>query len=181
MPCFQNIGYSDITGNVYRKLCPLFAHERETGITYVLASRIFAGASQWYEQFYQSPYLLFQLANTLTNWYYQLFNPRKNVTIQMVQYRNYIKKADIIHLSETARSLSGLNVPSVSTYKHLPSPPPMSIGNWKTHTWIYLLFARREIIVILITGTSACYKPFTWMFLWWIYVVRLWIWLFCIV
>lgn len=30
----------------------------------------------------------------------------------------------------TANSLSGRNVPSVSMYKHFPSPPPWLTGNW---------------------------------------------------
>ena len=34
-----------------------------------------------------------------------------------------------IHLSATARSLSGLKVPSVSMYIALPSPPPCSMGS----------------------------------------------------
>ena len=39
------------------------------------------------------------------------------------------------HLSATARSLSGLKVPSVSMYMALPSPPPWSMGNWKEKTY----------------------------------------------
>jgi len=35
-------------------------------------------------------------------------------------------------LSATASRRSGLNVPSVSMYKHFPSPPPASIGNYTT-------------------------------------------------
>ncbi|KAH3668955.1 hypothetical protein OGAPHI_002710 [Ogataea philodendri] len=30
-----------------------------------------------------------------------------------------------------ATNLIGLNVPSVSMYKHFPSPPPLSIGSWQ--------------------------------------------------
>jgi len=35
------------------------------------------------------------------------------------------------YLSATASNRSGLNVPSESMYRHLPSPPPISTGNWK--------------------------------------------------
>lgn len=38
-------------------------------------------------------------------------------------------KSVVLHLSATARSLSGLKVPSVSMYMALPSPPPWSIGS----------------------------------------------------
>ena len=43
------------------------------------------------------------------------------------------------YLSATARSLSGLNVPSVSMYRHLPSAPPWSIGSYrmKVHSMTY--------------------------------------------
>ena len=37
----------------------------------------------------------------------------------------------IVYLSATASNLSGLNVPSVSMYKHFPSAPPWSMGSWK--------------------------------------------------
>lgn len=44
------------------------------------------------------------------------------------------------YLSATASNLSGLNVPSVSIYKHFPSAPPKLIGNWHVtaivwHNW----------------------------------------------
>ena len=53
------------------------------------------------------------------------------INIAEVSWRTYI--IDFIwflyYLSAVSNNLSGLKVFSVSIYKHLPSPPPTSIGN----------------------------------------------------
>ena len=55
-----------------------------------------------------------------------------------------------LYLSATASNLSGLNVPSVSIYKHLPSAPPWSMGSYKKAIeWTNkILYERLDIITL---------------------------------
>ncbi len=50
---------------------------------------------------------------------------------QQVARTQVVTCPDKPYRSATASKRSGLNVPSVSMYKHLPSPPPTSMGNWQ--------------------------------------------------
>ena len=68
------------------------------------------------------------------------------VTITMVARTKVASRSeDGTHLSATARSRSGRNVPSVSTYRHLPSPPPTSMGSCNTNNFMRLWATHRRV------------------------------------
>lgn len=64
----------------------------------------------------------------------------------------------LTHLSATARSLSGLKVPSVSMYMALPSPPPWSMGSCGQKGQCNPLSAGTSLELSVLTNNQNQYK-----------------------
>ena len=82
----------------------------------------------------------------------------------------FINMSAICRPRLTSRENKYLNVPSVSIYKHLPSPPPISNGNWQVtarvwQIWLFPVLNSPKISVIdpvsipPARSVSSCFEP----------------------